>query len=205
MSRFFIKHWFLIALVLAVGSTMLIPESIRPATEHFSPTWTVALSLFLISLTLPSESLVQEFRQPFASMWAILLSYGLVPFGAWFIGHVVAIDDVKVGLVLVSSVPCTLASAIIWTRLAGGNEATAILAVSGTILISWCATPALLAAFTDGAVDQEFLSVMLDLILWSIVPMILGQAVRYVPGCARIADRWKVILGILAQSLVVAI
>ena len=44
--------------------------------------------------------------------------------------------DVRIGLILVASVPCTLSTAVLWTRLAGGNEATALLTAMGTTCIS---------------------------------------------------------------------
>jgi sodium/bile acid cotransporter 7 len=103
-------------------------------------------------------------------------------------------------------VPCTLASAILWTRLANGNEATAILAVTGTILISWFATPLLVARLTEVTLDADVLAeMMFDLILSLIVPMFLGQGLRLIPPGAAFADRHKIALSALSQGLVLAI
>ena len=206
MSSFLGKHWFLTALALGLGSTLLFPDSMHCVTDFWEPRLTVGLSLFLMAWTMPAHSLVTEFRQPYASMWAVLLSYGLVPLSAWLLGQVAPVRDVQIGLILVSSVPCTLSSAILWTRLAGGNEATALLAVMGTIVISWFATPLLLNGLTETSLAPDAVTgIMLDLILSLIVPMLVGQALRLIPACARLADRYKIFLSVLSQGCVLAI
>ncbi|MFO0866498.1 MAG: bile acid:sodium symporter [Gemmataceae bacterium] len=51
----------------------------------------------------------------------------------------------RIGFMLAYGVPCTLASCILWTRLAHGNEATALLAVLISTLISPLVAPVWLA------------------------------------------------------------
>ena len=189
MSSFLGKHWFLITLALGLSSTLLFPSPMHGVTDFWEPRLTVGLSLFLMAWTMPAHSLVAEFRQPYASLWAVVLSYGLVPLSAWLLGLAAPVD-VQIGLILVSSVPCTLSSAILWTRLAGGNEATALLAVMGTIVISWFATPLLLNLLTETSLAANAVTgIMLDLILSLIVPMLVGQALRLIPACARFDSR----------------
>jgi sodium/bile acid cotransporter 7 len=199
------KNWFVCALAVGLGSTMLFPGALHHITDHFEPRVTVGLSLFLMAWMMPAHSLLAELRRPLASIWAVLLSYGLVPVIAWLVGYL-APHQVQIGLVLVSSVPCTLSAAVLWTRLAGGNEATALLAVVGTIVISWFATPLLLRALTGTSLDPAVInSIMLDLIISLIVPMLAGQGLRLIGSCGRFADRYRVSLAALAQCCVVAI
>src|ERR1022692_1874240 len=129
MSSFFAKHWFLIVLSLGVGSALVWPGAMHPVTDPFEPRRFIAISLFLMAWTMPTQSLVAEMRHPYASLWAVLLSYGFVPLSAWLLGFLAPVPDVRIGLILVSTVPCTLSAAVLWTRLAGGNEATALLIV----------------------------------------------------------------------------
>jgi sodium/bile acid cotransporter 7 len=205
MSAFLARHWFVIVLALGVGMALLAPHAMHTVTDYWEPRRAIAVALFLMAWTMPTHSLVAEVRRPYASLWAVFLSYGLVPLSAWLLGYLAPVD-VQIGLILVSSVPCTLSAAILWTRLAGGNEATALLCVLGTTFISWFMTPLLLKWLTAAAsVELEASAMMLDLVLSLIVPVLIGQALRLIPACATLADRHIVVLGILAQCLVVAI
>src|SRR5256885_1650118 len=124
MRSLFVRHWFLVVLALLVGTALTFPAAVDRITHYWEPRWTVAVSLFLMAWTMPTQSLVAELRQPFASLWAVVLSYGLVPAASWVLSGLAPDEDVRIGLILVSCVPCTLSSAVLWTRLAGGNEAT---------------------------------------------------------------------------------
>jgi solute carrier family 10 (sodium/bile acid cotransporter), member 7 len=207
MRRFFAKHWFICVLPLVLGLTLFAPGVAHPVTDYWEPRFTIftiAISLFLIAWTIPRRSLVAEVRHPWASLWAVVLSYGLVPAGAWLLGFF-APDDVRMGLILISCVPCTLSSAILWTRMAGGNEATALLTVTGTTFASWLLTTGLLYGLAGTSVPLDALDMMRDLILSLIVPVVVGQALRAVPACARFADRWKMVLSVLSLCCVLAI
>jgi sodium/bile acid cotransporter 7 len=205
MRSFVRNHWFVCGIALGLISTLLFPGTLQPVTDTFEPRITVGLSLFLMAIMMPINSLLAEARRPWASLWAVLLSYGLVPVFAWLIGKP-APSSVQIGLVLVSSVPCTLSAAILWTRLAGGNEATALVVVIGTILVSWFATPLLVGLLTETTLDPTLVNaIMLDLILSLIVPMFLGQALRFIGVCARFADRHRVALAAVSQCCVLAI
>jgi sodium/bile acid cotransporter 7 len=114
-------------------------------------------------------------------------------------------ESVRIGLILVASVPCTLSSAILWTRLAGGNEATALLTVLGTTFLSWFLTTAWLKILTGAVVELDAVAIRLDLVLSLIVPVVLGQALRLIPACSRGADRYKLLLGAISQCFVLAI
>jgi sodium/bile acid cotransporter 7 len=204
MRAFLVGHWFLLALVLGVVSTLLFPAAIHPLTDFWEPRFTIAISLFLVAWTMPTRFLVVELRHPYASLWAIFLSYGLVPLAAWMLGLLVG-GDVMIGLILVASVPCTLASAILWTRMAGGNEATALLTVTGTTFTSWGLTTAWLYGLTETAVLLDPGAMMQDLVLSLILPVVVGQLLRRVPLGKQFADRRKVPLAVLAQFFVLAI
>jgi sodium/bile acid cotransporter 7 len=204
MPSFLAKHWFLIALALGLAAALLLPKAMRPVTEYWEPNVAVALSLFLIAWTMPTGSLLAEMRQPWASAWAVLLSYGLVPLSASLLG-LLADPDVRIGLILVASVPCTLSSAVLWTRLAGGNEATALLTVMGTTFTSWFATTAWLYWLTGAEVALDIVDMMAKLVVTLILPVLAGQALRLLPICVRFVDRHKVAFGGVAQMLTLGI
>ncbi len=203
MRAFLIGHWFLFILAAAVVVTLVAPGAVRPATDYLEPRPTIALSMFLMAWTMPTRTLVVELRAPYASAWAVVLSYGLVPLFAWLLGSF-APDNVRIGLILVATAPCTLASAVLWTRMAGGNEAVALMTVMGTTFTSWFLTTAWLYALTGTEFSLDATAMMQDLVLSLIVPVIVGQILRLVPALAWIADHKKIALSIMSQCLVLA-
>src|SRR2546425_1197271 len=129
MLAFLSQRWFLCALVAGVGLALVTPHAVHAVTRHLPPQYVVAVALFLMPWTMPSRSLAGELRQPWAALWAVVIGYGFLPGASWLLGHLAPLPDIQIGLLLAASVPCTLASCVLWTRLAGGNEATALLTV----------------------------------------------------------------------------
>jgi sodium/bile acid cotransporter 7 len=205
MPSFLAKHWFLIALALGLAAALLAPEAMGRVTEYWEPNFAVALSLFLIAWTMPTGSLLAEIRQPWASAWAVFLSYSLVPISASLLGLLAADPNVRIGLILVASVPCTLSSAVLWTRLAGGNEATALLTVMGTTFTSWFLTTALLFWLTGAAVELDIVDMMATLVVTLILPVIAGQGLRMLPIGVRFVERHKLAFGVVSQLLILGI
>jgi sodium/bile acid cotransporter 7 len=194
----------LCALILSVGLALITPTPLDAATERLQPPVVIACALFLMAWTMPSRSLGQELRRPWAALWAMAISYGFLPSAAWLIG-IQAPADVRIGLLLAASVPCTLASCVLWTRLAGGNEATALLTVLGCTLSSWFLTTFWLATTTGARVEIPVAEMMLDLATTLIIPVALGQGLRLSAAVAGFADRHKKPLGVASQLLILAI
>ena len=204
MRAFLKRHGFLVLMLAALAATFATPRALEAATRRVEPRLTVAASLFLMALTLPTRALLGEFARPAAALWAVLVSYGFAPAAAWLAGQLVTSPDLRVGLQLASCVPCTLASAVLWTRLAGGNEATALLAVLGTTVSSWLATTLWLQATTGADVSLDLAEMMRDLVVSLVLPVAAGQLARAWRSAARFADRRKALLGALAQGFVLA-
>lgn len=204
MLAYVTRRWFLFVLILGVTGTLLVPQPMYLLTRDLPPHLVIAVALFLMSWTMPSRSLAQELRRPAAATWAILLSYTLPPGLAWLVGQV-ASPDIRVGLLLSASVPCTLASCIIWTRLAHGNEATALLALLGSTLLSWLVTTLWLDFTTGLEVELDTPRMMRDLLLTLVVPVSLAQGLRAIRPLAHWVDAYKNWLSNIAQLFVLAI
>jgi solute carrier family 10 (sodium/bile acid cotransporter), member 7 len=202
MSGFLARHWFTIALALGLGTALAWPAGLQHVTS-WDPRYAVAVTLFLTAWTMPTHSLLAEARQPFASLWAVALSYGLVPAAAWLLGYF-AEENVQAGLILIASVPCTLSAAVLWTRLAGGNEATALLTVMGTTVTSWFLTTGWLYWLTGAVLELDVYALALDLFLSLIVPVFVGQVLRLIRSSAELADRHRLMLGSVSQAFVLA-
>jgi sodium/bile acid cotransporter 7 len=205
MLSFLAKRWFVLLLVLGVTVAWLRPEWVRPWVERIWPQAVVFASLLLVALSLESRSLFRTLVRPWAALWALAMSYGALPLLAWGLGTFLPLADLRVGLLIIASVPCTLASAVLWTRLGGGNEAVALLVVVLSTSTSWLITTFWLTLTTRAQVDLNPGDLMQELVFWLIVPVGLGQLSRAIPGVANGVRRYRTVLGVIGRLLIFSI
>jgi sodium/bile acid cotransporter 7 len=164
----------------------------------------MALALFLSAWTMESRSLYQAIVRPWPALWATAISYGFLPALAWVSGsYLLWTDEFRIGLMICASVPCTLASAVLWTRMAGGSEATALLTTFITTGMGWFATPLWLARTTGVVTDTQ--QMMADLLVMLVVPVAVGQLARSVSWFRRVASRYRGALGAVSRLLILLI
>jgi sodium/bile acid cotransporter 7 len=204
MRSFLQKRWFLLLISAGVLVAWFQPGWLA-WTRAIDPRLVVAPALFLTAWTLDSRSLYRTLLRPWPALWAAALSYTLLPATAYLAGGLLASPDFRVGLLISASVPCTLASAMIWTRLAGGNEATSLLVILLTTCTSWLVTTAWLAFGVGAVVAVDSGSLMRSLFVVLVVPVGLGQALRAVPRCAAAADRHRIALSVVSRLLILVI
>ena len=196
------RHWFLVGLVT------LIPLAIVLATSH-PPLWLVgavetlptavctATILFLMSVTLNSQRLLESLRRPYAVGAAFFVNQAIVPLLALPLLAFQKSDDLRVGLLIAASVPCTMAAASVWTRRAEGNDAVSLLVTLTSngfcFLITpfwlsvgtrWFATAATGASLAFGAMVSK-------LVCAALLPALAGQLVRLHGGTCKFVDRNK--------------
>jgi sodium/bile acid cotransporter 7 len=207
MLPFLRKHWFL--LLILFGTLFVIG---KPGwlgwTVWLNPTVCGAVAVLCSAWTLESRRLAQAFLHPWPAAWALLVSYGLLPALALSLGRLFSgeDEDYRIGLLLITSVPCTLASAVIWTRLAGGEEATALLITFLTNCTSWLATTAWLTLGVAAYVHSlDAGPLMVKLLLVLIVPVGIGQLLRLCSPMRRVADERKPALSVAARLLTAAV
>jgi sodium/bile acid cotransporter 7 len=203
MLAFLARRWFLLVLLVLGVLAWLRPEWLQWA-RRLDPRFIVGPALFLIALSLESKSLFESALRPWPVLWAVAVSYGLLPLLAWLAGPLLAPPDFRIGLMISAAVPCTLASAVLWTRLAGGNEAVALLVILITTGTSWLFTTAWLAFGTGTQVELDSAAMMRELFLVLVVPVGLGQAVRAAGPLGPWASKRKTWLGVLSQLLILA-
>ena len=189
MWRLISRQWFLSALVVSLAIGFGLTDVVRPLAElaplRSSITATV---LFLMGLTLNASSVARSVRQPGPVLLAILVNTLVVPLLAlpslWLFSA-----DIAGGLIVTSLVPCTLASAAVWTRKAGGDDAIAMVVSVTTNLACFLVAPLglwiLLGAVTDvSAVDQ-----IASLLAWVVLPLVIGQLFRRFWLAAWVTER----------------
>src|SRR5437870_1212293 len=181
MLPFLRKHWFLLLILVGTIVVALRPEWLG-WTVWLNLTVCGAAAVLLSSWTLETRSLGRAFARPWPALWALVISYGLLPALGMLGGGLLADPDASLGLLLVTSVPCTLTSAVIWTRLAGGDDATALLITFLSNCTSWLATTAWLTlAIGVSGSSLDTRQLMLRLILILVLPVGIGQLLRAPP------------------------
>jgi sodium/bile acid cotransporter 7 len=202
MAAFLVKRWFLLLVAAGVFVAWLWPQALG-WTDYAQPRPLMALALFLTAWTLESRSLYNSLLLPWPALLAVVISYGLLPALGWLTGSLLP-TDFRIGLMICASVPCTLASAVLWTRMAGGSEATALLTTFLTTGLSWGATTAWLTYTTGTQTVIDSGHMMADLALVLVVPVGVGQLARATP-LRWAADRFRKALGVVSRLLILVI
>jgi sodium/bile acid cotransporter 7 len=185
------RRWFLLLLVVGLSVALACPETLRPAAERLPVRLVVALSLLLTSWSMEGRRLGRAVTRPCAFTWALLISYGCLPGLALLLGSILSPVDLRLGLLIMASVPCTLSSAVLWTRHAGGDEALALLVVVLTNGLGWLVAPLWLANAGPVAVSLPIVDMMRSLLLVLVLPVLAGQFIRLVPGVPSLSSRWR--------------
>jgi len=161
--------------------------------------------MFLMSVTLPAERL----RAALGNVrgWGVSFGVGYVvlPLVCGLLGHWLYAGEPGplAGMVILGALPCTLASATVWTRLAGGDDALALTYTVLSNLASVLLIPLYLLLFLGSALDVPAARLLTDLSIVVLAPVAAGQVVRRVLG-ARV-DRGKAAISVIARGLVLTI
>lgn len=205
LRAWLLRRWFLLLLAAGLGVALLRPEWLLPLAAALPLRAVVALSLLLMAWSLEGQRLTDAVRRPGGIGLALLVSFVLLPLLALLLAPLLPLVDLRLGLLLIACVPCTLSSAVLWTRQAGGNEALALLVVVTTNALGWLVTPLWLGAAGPATVALDTVALMRSLVLVLVVPVVLGQALRGVPGVAPAVARHHVVNSVVARLLVAVV
>jgi sodium/bile acid cotransporter 7 len=205
MKKTLARRWFLLLLAGSVVLAWWQPERLQAHTRRLPALALVAPALFLVSWGLDRRSLWGSVVRPLPALWAVFISYGLLPALGWLAGRLLPDPQLATGLMIITSVPCTLASAVLWTRMARGNEATALLVTLLTTGTSWLATTAWLCVGTSTQVRMDAPGMMKQLFLVLVLPVAAGQLARTHAALARAAARWHRAIGVISRLLILIV
>lgn len=204
MKSFFAKRWFLMALVLVLVVGIQGAESLQSiAAQAWLRDSIVAVVMFCMALPLEARTMWRSLMKPGPALLAVAITYGVLPLFAWSLSGFLA-GDLAPGLLVAAATPCTLASATVWTRKAGGNDAIATLVTILTNVTCFVVTPTWLVITTGQSVSIEnpdlgFAKMTTQLGLLVVLPIVIAQLLRSSHQVAQIATRRKVELGVCAQ------
>lgn len=199
MNRFLQRQWFLIALALVLLVGFLASDAFRAIVEMRALRNGILFSvLFLMALPVKTVELGSALRTPWAAIYASLINFALVPILAWLSGFWFDpfLGD---GIVVAAVVPCTLASATVWTRRAGGNDSVAIFVTLFTNLFCFVLTPFWIWLTLGRETDIDVIPLIWKLALLVVLPMILAQLIRQHSAIGEFTFSRRTELSTLAQ------
>ena len=195
-------NWFLVALAALFALGFVAHEVLRPlADQVWLRTCIVALAMFLMGLSLEAGAIWNALRRPWATLLAVGVTFGLLPLIAWAISPLLT-REFAGGLLVAAVTPCTMASATVWTRKAGGNDSAATVVTVVTNLICFLVTPAWMYVLTGAQSQQslgEFGGMVVQLLLTVVLPVIVAQILRLHPLVSEWSTRRKGSLSLGSQ------
>jgi len=165
----------------------------------------VVALMFVMGLGLSPKGILAQLRKVRALGLFLLASYLLAPLVAWAAAWVFfrGRQDLFTGLIIVGATATTLSSSIVWTRLAGGNGALAlVMSITGNSL-QFLVTPTWLGLMLGASVKFNVTNMMEKLLLVVLVPVLASQVV-VVLSRERVLQ-WRPLTNVVARLLVLAV
>ena len=197
---FVAKHWFLSSLLIALLVGYLATGPLAFLANHAWLKWlVVAFTMLIMSWPLELKTLIKAGTRPTAPLIATALNMIAAPLIAWPISYILG-KELGSGLIVAAAAPSTLVSAAVWTRRAGGNDSVAIIVTIITNSLCFLVTPLWVFFLIGLEIPQSQLySTITNLLVFVVLPMAIGQAIRIHPKSAIWATSHKPILSIVAQ------
>lgn len=159
----------------------------------------IALTMFLMAWPIPLSAIQAVLRRPAAPLWASLVNLGIFPLVAGLVASGYG-PELGGGIIVLGATPCTLASASVWTRRAGGNDVVALMVTMLTNGLCFLITPVWVYWQTGDNIPQSlFWTTVWQLVMLVVLPIVIAQAVRINGRSARWASAHKAELSVVAQ------
>jgi sodium/bile acid cotransporter 7 len=201
LKRWFSQSWFLVALlaVLVIGSWQ--SENLSWLTKLSTLRNSVVVSvIFIMALGVPLADILKQVAKPIPTLLASAINMIFLPIAAWSVGPLLP-SELAGGLIVASAIPCTLASAAVWTRRAGGDDTIAMLVMLITNVTCFVVTPLWLALLLGRVVQLNTFKLISELFLLVLLPSVFAQILRLrSASVAQLANRYKLTLSTVAQA-----
>lgn len=203
LRKFYSANWFLIWLAFILAAGMVFPQAFAPilteAVQVQGQKGVVFFVMLMMSLALPTDALFNTFRQPGPTLMAVVLNWGAIPLLALLTAPLLH-REFHGGVYLAAAMPCSMASASVWTRRAGGNDAISLMVTVITNASCFVVTPFLVLLLTGKEVQNfDAREKVLELSLLVLAPLLLGQLARRSDVIRAFCDRHRALLGVATQ------
>lgn len=195
MLRMLKQHNFTLCLLVSVAFAFLFPG---PGSKggFLHPEWSTQLGVWFIflfqGLSLPMQELIRGYSPKRFHVYVLSWNFLLFP-------CVVAIcilplqsfvsEPLQIGFYFLAILPTTVASAITFTAISGGDRANALFSTVFSNLLAVITVPILTLAYlsADAEVHVSVLPIFLKLLGLIVFPLFLGQwlSVRVLPNAAK--------------------
>jgi predicted Na+-dependent transporter len=134
---------------------------------------------FVSALKTTFKDFLGIMMKPRFPLWILLLIHGVAPFAAWSIGIWLYPDNfaMRVGLLIGSTIPIAVTS-IIWTSIANGDIALALVTVTLDTLIIPFLIPNFFKLVLGTSIAVDYRDMVIRLLLMVTFPSILGMLVN---------------------------
>jgi sodium/bile acid cotransporter 7 len=188
------RHWFLLALL---GVTVLAWAFPRLGAEDsilhpgLSLHLAVQLAFLVIGLTLSTAAMASAIGRLRAHVAIQSFCFLVMPAACWLVALAVEplSPPIAMGIRILGCLPTTIATAAIFTREAGGNEALALCNTTLSNLLGVIATPLLIMAIADRSGSLDIGASIIQLLQDVVAPFAIGQLARR-PWQRLIGEPW---------------
>ena len=192
------KQWFLIGIAICFAIGFFASGALRPVAEiPYLRSGIVFLVMWAMGVTLRADAVRRSIARPLPALLAIGINLVLVPLLALPAAELLP-QALFGGLFIATLVPCTLASASVWTRRAGGDDSVAMMTTVVTNLACVLVVPIGLALVLARQGEISALDQVYKLAIVVVAPLVLAQVMRRL-GAGGWADRHKSRLSLLGQ------
>ena len=200
MQNLLQRYWFLISLFVAIGvGFSLGPQLGGLESANVLRGGVIFCVMFCMALGVEFHTFLNVLKRPWAAMLGCLLNMAGLPM-LFFCTSFWLNPELAAGFLVVGATPCTLATASVWTRKAGGNDAVSMFVTLVTNGTCFFVSPIVLWLTLGGSYEIELVPIILKLFYMVVIPIFLAQVARYHSTIATFASNQKTLLGVFAQA-----
>ena len=213
MKRIFklVEKYFFIIILLAVGISLLYPNSFAWVLSEYSGiniiNLLLSIVLFTMGTTLKVDHFINVFKNPKEIAAGISAQYIIMPLIAFCLASAFSLDTaLTVGIILVGTVPGGTASDVI-TFLAKGDVALSVSLTAVSTVISPILTPLITLLLIGNQIQFNPVDMFISIVEIVIVPIAIGLTLNYkFPDfCEKLKDYLPAISSIVICLIVAGV
>ncbi|MGE5293684.1 MAG: bile acid:sodium symporter family protein [Solirubrobacterales bacterium] len=173
----FYTRWFAVWVVLGGVAAYLWPKPLLWLNKS-AVNGLFALTMFGIGAVLRTEDFRRIVQRPMIVVVGTITQYSLMPLIAYAIANVLQLDpQLTVGLILTAAAPGAMSSSVV-SYVAKADLAYSVSLTTVSTLLAPVATPGLTYLLAGSKLDVPVGSMLIDVLLLVIVPLLIGFGVR---------------------------